>query len=60
MKYLTEKKVNTMTKKEVQTKINEMEDKMCNTDYRTNAGALEHQIYERNAQILINKQNGEF
>jgi hypothetical protein len=57
---LTEKMVNEMSKLERQVKLDELEDLMCNTDYRTSEGNFIYEQYAKSANLIINKQNGEY
>jgi len=57
---LTEKMVKEMSKLERQIKLDELEDLMCNTDYRTLEGGFIYEQYAKSANLIINKQNGEF
>lgn len=60
MKNLTQVQVNKMTKKERQIELDRFEDLMCNTDYTTTKGSFLYGMYAKNANLIINKQNGEY
>lgn len=60
MKNLTITEVNKMTKIERQIELDRLEDLMCNTDYTTSQGNLLYEKYQKDAKLIINKQNGEY
>jgi hypothetical protein len=60
MENLTQLQVNKMTKTQRKEKLDKLEDLMCNTDYTTSEGEILYSFYSKNANVLINKQNGEF
>lgn len=60
MTTLTRAQVNKMSKKERQLKLDTLEDLMCNTDYTTTEGNILYEMLSKNANLIINKQNGEY
>ena len=48
-----------LTKKEAQIKLNELEDKMCNTDYTTSKGLLIYNNYKKEANKMMQILDGE-
>lgn len=60
MENLSEARVNSMSKEERQKELDRLEDLMCNTDYTTSDGAIIYDIYERSANLLIRKLDGEY
>lgn len=60
MKVLTQQQVNKMSKKQRQIELDRLEDLMCNTDYTTPQGNFIYEMYQKSANQIINKQNGEY
>lgn len=60
MTILSQKQVNKMSKIERQVELDILEDLMCNTDYTTSEGNFVYQMYQKSANQIINKQNGEY
>jgi len=60
MKVLSQEQVNKMSKKERQAELDMLEDLMCNTDYTTSDGNFVYEMYQKSANQIINKQNGEY
>ena len=60
MTILSQKQVNKMSKIERQVELDILEDLMCNTDYTTSEGNFVYRMYQKSANQIINKQNGEY
>ena len=60
MTILSQKQVNEMSKTERQVELDRLEDLMCNTDYTTSEGNFVYEMYQKSANQIINKQNGEY
>tara|TARA_R110000744_G_scaffold5110_1_gene17955 strand:- start:208 stop:390 length:183 start_codon:yes stop_codon:yes gene_type:complete len=60
MTILSQKQVNKMSKTERQVELDILEDLMCNTDYTTSEGNFVYEMYQKSANQIINKQNGEY
>ena len=60
MTILNQKQVNEMTKEQRQVEFDRLEDLMCNTDYTTSEGNFIYERYQKSANQIINKQNGEY
>lgn len=60
MKTLSQEDVNKMSKKERQVELDRIENLLCNIDYTTPKGSLLYEMYQKNANQIINKQNGEY
>jgi hypothetical protein len=60
MTILIQDQVNKMSKKERQVELDRLEDLMCNTDYTTSEGNFVYEMYQKSANQIINKQNGEY
>ena len=60
MTILSQDQVNKMSKTERQVELDRLEDLMCNTDYTTSEGNFVYEMYQKSANQIINKQNGEY
>ena len=60
MTILSQKQVNKMSKTERQVELDMLEDLMCNTDYTTSEGNFVYEMYQKSANQITNKQNGEY
>lgn len=60
MKVLTKEQVNKMNPKQRQQELDRLEDLMCNTDYTTIEGNTLYEVYQKSANRIIDKQDGEY